>query len=396
MSKLTRRTFVTSSLAAAGWSVLGSPASAQRASPIARPGTRILWLGAAASVPGERSQIVPAHDGTWINQRTGQRYREFETPGPAGAGYTIADVHGGAGNSVLAWLTSMLIHVDQGNATSFIDADGSLSTTQNVGDFWMPPAQLATFTDRNDADVRIVRLPYTLGGRTYRAVRIQIQVSGGWAQNTYDLDTGLLLVGSSTGQGSPTLVLGPGNTINAGAGSTQMTFTQIAGTRQTSLPGPGSVYPTALRQLRALSYSGSRGTVMPGTQVPATPLQLRYDIVGNSGAYLNARTTVSSAMQGREVRDRIFPAGVIGSLWVDPAVLARYSANQVLDQDPVAGVQTISLGRQGAVAFVALQTRLARQTFGYDLHSGLLREAEQRQQIGPATDVLAARLTGTQ
>lgn len=357
---------------------------------------RILWLGAAASVPGERSQIVPAADGAWINQQTGQRYQEFNTPGPAGAGYTIADIHGSSGNSVLAWLTSMLIHADQGNATSFIDAGGSLSTTQNVGDYWMPPAQLATFTDRHDTGVRIMRTPHTLGGRTYRAVRIQVQVSGGWAQNTYDLDTGLLLVGSSTGQGSPTLVRGPGNVINAGAGSTQMTFTQIAGSRQTDLPGPGSVYPNTLRQLRALTYAGSRGFVMPGTQVPATPLQLRYDVVGNSGAYLNARMTVSSAGQGSDVRERTFPAGVIGSLWMDPAVLGRYGANQVLDQDPVAGVQTISLGRQGDVAFVALQTRLARQTFGYDLRSGLLTQAEQRQQIGPSTDVLAVRLTGTQ
>jgi hypothetical protein len=396
MSKLTRRTFIAASLASAGWGAWSSVAGAQGASPLTQPGMRLLWLGAAASVPGERSQIVPAPNGTWINRRTGQHYREFETPGPGGAGYTVADVHGSAGNSVLAWLTSMLIHVDQGNATSFIDANGSFSTAQNIGDFWMPPAQLATFTDRNDAGVRMMRVPYALGGRTYRALRIQTEVSGGWAQNTYDLDTGLLLVGSSTGQGSPTVVLGPGNTIASGAGSTQMTFTQLAGSRQTNLPGPGMVYPNALRQLRTLTYSGSRGFLLPGSQVPATPLQIRYDIVSNAGSHLNARMTVTSAVGASDVRNRVFPAGVVGSLWMNPGLLGRYGVNQLLDQDPVANVQTISLGRQGNVALVALQTRLARQTFGYDLRSGLLTQAEQRQQIGPSTDVLSVQMVRTE
>jgi hypothetical protein len=393
---MTRRNFVAASLASAGWSAWSPQAHAQGASSVIRPGMRFLWLEAAASIPGERTQIVPGPDGTWINRQTGQRYREFATPGPAGAAYTVADLQASAGNSVLSWRTSMLIHVDQGNATSFLDAEGEVSTTQNIGDLWMPPAQLATFTDRNDAGVRMMRVPYPLGGRTYRALRIQMEVSGGWAQNTYDLDTGLLLVASSTGQGSPVLVRGPGNVIASGAGNAQLTYRQIAASRQTGLPGPGAVYPAALSRLRALTYAGRRGFVLPGSPLPAAPVQIRYDVMSNAGAYLNTRMTVSSATAAGEVRSRVFPAGVIGSLWMNPEVLVRYGANQTLDQDPVADVQTLSLGRQGNIAFVALQTRLARQTFGYDLRSGLLTQAEQRQQIGPSTDVLSVQLAGTQ
>jgi hypothetical protein len=307
----------------------------------------------------------------------------------------VADVQASAGNSVLSWLTSMLRHVDQGNATSFIDADGILSTTQHLGEFWVPPSQLATFADRNDAGVRVVHLPYAIGGRTYRALRIQTDGGGGWAQNTYDLDTGLLLVGSSTGQGSPTIVRSPGNVLAAGAGSTLLTFTQLAGVRQTSLPGPGSVYPDTVRGLRALNYSGSRGVIMQGTQVPATPLQIRHDITGGGPSHLNTRTSMSG-VTGSGTRERVFPAGVIGSLWMSPDVLARYGANQTIDQDPVTGVQAVSLGRQGNLAYVALQTRLARQTFGYDLRNGMLSQAEQRTQVGVATDVLQIQLTGTQ
>ena len=115
----------------------------------------------------------------------------------------------------------------------------------------MPPAQLAGFADRNDAGLRVLRLPYALGGRTYRAIRIQLQSGDGWSQSTYDLDSGLLVVGSSTAQGSPTLTLGPGNVLTPGTGSTMMTYTQFSGGRRTNLPGPGMVFPNSMRKLRA-------------------------------------------------------------------------------------------------------------------------------------------------
>jgi hypothetical protein len=418
MSRLTRRSFVGAALAGAGWAWPLAAAAQEAPSPPAvaaqpdfqllppnaqqgssaqlQPGMRLVWLGASASIPGERSQIVPDPNGNWINQRTGQRYQQFNTPGPAGAGYMVADVLGGAGNSVLAWVTSLLLHTDQGNATSFIDANGSLTATPNLGDFWMPPAQLATFSDRNEAGLRVLRMPYVLDGRTYRAIRFQLQSGDGWSQNTYDLDTGLLVVGSSTVQGAPTVVLGPNNTTMPGAGSTMMTYSQISGSRRTGLLGPGAVYPNAVRQLRALTYSGSRGVQMPGTgvQVPPIPMQIRYDIVGNTGPYLNARMSVAGA--GGAAQDRIFPAGVIGGLWMNPEWLGRTGANQIIDQDPVTGVQIVALGQQNNIAFVAVQTRLARQSFGYDLRSGLLTRYEQRQQVGPATDILTAQLVGTQ
>jgi hypothetical protein len=421
MSKLTRRRFVGAALAGTGvaagaWRSVATaqeslvpPAIAMQPQMLLppvnatsgaglQPGARLVWLGASASIPGERSQIVPDPNGQWVNQRTGQRYQQLETPGPAGAGYTVADVLGNGNGGVLSWLTSLLVHTDQGNVTSFIDANGSVSATQNIGDFWVPPAQLAPFADRNDAGLRVLHMPYQLGGRTYRALRVQSESGGGWSQNTYDLDTGLLLVGSSTTQGSPTVVLDPYNRPTAGAGSTLLSYTQIAGSRSTSLPGPGLVYPNTMRQLRTLTYSGTRGVVMAGTgiQVPPTPIQIRYDLVSNAGPYLNARMTISGMPGGSSFQERIFPAGVIGSLWMDPDLLARYGANQTIDQDPVTGVQAVVLGRQNNIVDVALQTRLARQSFGYDLRNGLLARAELRQQIGPATDILAAQLVGTQ
>src|SRR5262245_61513791 len=103
MSKLTRRRLVGSALATAAgaWPLLGraqplelpaavtrpdlflpppnaqAPGSAPAGSGALQAGMRFVWFGASASIPGERSQIVPDPDGNWINQRTGQRYRQF-------------------------------------------------------------------------------------------------------------------------------------------------------------------------------------------------------------------------------------------------------------------------------------------------------------------------------
>src|SRR5262245_5440862 len=241
---LTRRSLVATALASVGWrraaraqegefppahvqqpNLFLPPPNAQApqqspqspmTSSVLQPGMRLVWFGSSASIPGERSQIVPDPNGEWVNRRTGQRYRQFDTPSASGAGYTVGDVLAADGNGILSWITSLLLHTDQNNVTSFIDANGGLTRTQHIGDFYVSPAQLAAFTDRNEDGMRVLRMPYQLGGRTYRALRFQLQVGDGWSQHTYDLDTGLLLVGSSTGQGGPTVVIGAGNRINPG------------------------------------------------------------------------------------------------------------------------------------------------------------------------------------
>ena len=375
------------------------PARDVAASSLLQPGMRIVWFGGAASIPGERSQIEPNVNGEWVNKRTGERYTQFETPGPAGLGFTVMDVMAAEPNGFLLQFTMLLLHTEAGNTTTFIDTNGAVAGAQNISDFWQSPAQLAQYRDRNEPGLRILHMPYTLGNRTFRAIRIQTENQQGWSQNTFDLDTGVALASGSTTQGGPVLVLGPGHVPTTGAGSTLLTFVRAAGARLTSLPGPGAVYPDAIRRLRTLSYSGSKRIIMPGgpgAQLPPFPLQIRYDIGSNAGPYLNARMTISGIPGAEGSTERLIVAGAIGSLWMSPDVLARFGTGETLDQDALTGVRAVALGRQNNLALVALQTGLARNTFGYDLRSGLLTRAELRTQIGIATDVVDAQLVGTQ
>ncbi|MFI4996401.1 MAG: hypothetical protein ACHQAQ_11545, partial [Hyphomicrobiales bacterium] len=373
--------------------------SAAAATGVLQPGMRFTWYGSSASIPGESQQLEPDSNGEWVNQATGQRYGQFDTPGPAGAGLAVLDVLAAGPEGFLLNLSQLLIHTDAGNATSFIDSNGLTSGTDGIGDFWVSPARLAALTDTDIGGSRVLHMPYALAGRNYRAVRLQVQGGGGWSQTTFDLDTGLAIVSSSTAQSGPVLIRDPNNQLAQGAGNTLMTYGQFAGSRQTNLPGKGSTYPDAIRGLRSLTYSGTRGIVISGSdmQMPPSPIELRYDVSSNPGPYLTARLSMSSFMGlPATAADRLVPAGTVGSLWMSPNDLAGYRQGELVDQDPISGVQVMAMGRLDNLAVLSARTSLTQYSAGYDLRSGLLTRADLRQQVGPATDILAVQLMGTQ
>lgn len=389
MPELTRRRLLAGAIAV-GVLRLTSIAAAQNVARVG-PGTRLVWVGGAASIPGEREQIEPDVNGEWVNKETGERYSGFETPGAAGAGFIVIDVLAADAGGIVLWVSTLLTHADFGGTSTFIDANGLVGDGRNIADYWISPAELGGLADRDDASLRVLRMPYQIDGQYYRAIRIQSEGGAGWSQNTYDLDSGICIATGSTTQGGPVLTLGLNNTITPGIGSTQLTFTRFAGARETSLPGAAEVFPNGMRNIRTLNYSGTKVATMPGGGDFSVPVQVRYDVTSNPGPYLTARLSVAGTIGPQE---RVIAAGVIGSLWMNPRTLGNYSPGEVLDDDPITGVRAVSLGRDGNRAVVALQTGLAQHSFTYDLESGLLTRADLRQQIGITTDVLTVDLVG--
>jgi hypothetical protein len=403
MARLTRRDFVRGTLATIG--AAGAAALPPRSAgadvqvpaagngSILQPGLRIVWFGEAASIPGSYTSLEPDPNGQWVNKSTGQRFNESAVPGGGGAGYTVSDIIAAGPTGFLIWDTSLLIHTDQGNVASFIDSYGVVAGPTNVTDYWIAPANLAAMAETNTPSYRVLRGPYLLDGRNYRVVHIQVESNSGWTQETYDLDTGLLLVESTAAQGQAVLTRQPGNTVGTGAGSMELTFSRLSAMRRTNLPGPGESYPASLRNAHSLFYAGSRTSIIPGPPLPSFQVQTRYDIESNPGPYLTARLSTAGSP---DTQERLVPAGVIGSFWMNPQYLSRLGANQMLDQDPVTGVQTISAGQRSGFAYLMLQTGLARTTMGYDLRNGMLGYVEFRQQVGPATNIITMQLAGVQ
>jgi hypothetical protein len=401
MARVTRRHFINGTLAtltsAAGvlpdrWARAMDLPSPGANTTVFRPRTRFVWFGGAASIPGSYTQLEPDPNGQWVNRESGQHFSESDIPGPGGVGFTVSDVEDADESGAVLWTTGLLVHTDQNNVSSFIDSNGSVASTSNFGDFWVAPARLAQLRQTNTPTMRILLMPFVLGGRTYRAVCMQTRTSAGWTQNIYDLDTGLGIAETSTSQGAAVLTREPGNYLGTGAGSTQLTFTHFMGMRQTNLPGPGERYPDKFRALHTLSYAGRQTTSIPGGPVPSFPIEVRYELLSNPGPYLTATATISGTSPS--TLHRVIPAGVIGSLWMNPDYLAQLRAGETLDQDPVTGVRATAAGQQNGLFYVVLQTGLARQTFGYDPRNGLLTFSDLRQQVGPATTAATVQLQG--
>jgi hypothetical protein len=178
-----------------------------------------------------------------------------------------------------------------------------------------------------------------------------------------------------------------------------LAYGQFVGARRTNLPGPGSQFPDAIRQVRAFVYTGTRGVFMSGSdlQLPPGPVQIRYDVTNNSQSYLDARMSTTGIVGAPSSPiERIVAAGTFGSLWMDPNTLAGYRQGELLDRDPITGVEVPVIGRQNNLVTIAAKTGLAQYTCGYDPRSGLLRFADLRTQLGPATDILSVELAGTQ
>jgi len=68
----------------------------------------------------------------------------------------------------------------------------------------------------NTEGIRILRMPYTVAGKTYKAIRFQRDDFSGYQARVYDLETGLLIFFGSRVQG-PSVITPPiGNVCNPG------------------------------------------------------------------------------------------------------------------------------------------------------------------------------------
>jgi hypothetical protein len=380
MSFPTRRTFLASGAAAAAVAAFARDARAEQGP---GPGARLTWYGQTASIPGAYNQLAPDANGQWIDERSGERYSEFPTPGAAAEGFVVLDLESTDGGELVVWKTLLL--AQGGRASAFIDANG-LVGSRAVADYWVSPQELANLAPRLSGPLRVIRAPYAAGNKTYDAVRVQSQTNGGWAQHTYDLNSGVCLASGTTVVGAGPLTRDTGNILGRGAGSTAISWLKIAGLRRTALPGPGVRFPGHVQALRSVRYIGQRSAGTTGSPALNVPIEANFVIRSTGPTYL----TASLAFPGVGNVERIVPPGVIGSLWMDPEVLT--SATR-FDTDPLTGVEASALGEQGGMAVCALQAGGARRSYGYDPNSGLLSGFEFRQRSGLAEEVTTMRLT---
>lgn len=362
---------------------------------VIKPGMRLTWWAGSASVAGARSVLVQNANGDWVDSN-GQRYAEEGSVGAGGAGYTQLDIVAAGPDGIAADVHTWLISDLAANAVITTGNAGLVGNSQSLDTFWVNPAHLATLQDQNQHGVRILRGPYSLANRTYNSISIATTTGSGYSRQTYDLDTGLCLVNSSSSIGAAVMTADPSGRSGVGAGSTMITHTRLVSVREMQLPWANSALPAWLRQGSSFEYQGSYGTQIPGVpEVPSLPMSfsLRVDRVGNGFATGKSFSRMPGLMQPQESQaDRVIGAAVIGGLFVDPRVLQQLRPDQVIDQDPVTGVRTVYAGVQDGCGIVVSQCARESTSFAYDLGSGLLRSSTMRQFGGVGTIQIDLRL----
>ena len=129
--------------------------------------------------------------------RDGQWYRVESTGGNGGVGYEQIDVLSNTGGSIVGDLRLFLNTDLQQNINVPAGTAVVAGTPDGIGDYWVPPARLAALQDGFDGTTRIVHGQRQIDGQVFDTVGVSTTGAGTYTGSTYDLASGLLLVGGT-------------------------------------------------------------------------------------------------------------------------------------------------------------------------------------------------------
>lgn len=365
--------------------------------PAIAPGVRVTWYLGSATLNGVRSQLVQDDQGNWVDPQSGQRYSDRENPNAAGAGFlqlTIlaADAQGIAGDT----RNFVMLDPARGSVTSTV-TQGLVGDAETLGEYWIHPRKLAATQEEKTPGHRVARLKYPLEGQVFDAIVFETRNASGYFRNTYDLATGLLLVGSSSTTGASVPTVDPNGRVSPGSGATTITSMMLRNVRDLQLPWAGAAAP-ALRRGEQRGYTGSYSTQIQG--VPEMPMQYSFAVQIESAqrGFVVAKTRSRlesgySAPQESETT-RVFGVPMLAGLFVPPAVLRSLRPEQVLDEDPITRFRTVFAGVQDGHAVIVEQGPNETNRFAYELASGMLGAMDFRQTNGVGTTVVRLAVTG--
>ncbi|MEZ5965845.1 MAG: PDZ domain-containing protein [Planctomycetota bacterium] len=362
-----------------------------------KTGMRITYYSGSASIPGATTSLEEDENGNWMDGQ-GRHYSPQQLATTAGAGYVQYDL-AHVGDDGLAAHMSNFVFADAQLATTVLThSQGFVGDRNGIGDLWIHPARLAAMQEQQTPTFRVRRLRYPLGGREYDAITTQTKAHNGYWRTTYDLDTGLLLVMSSSSVGRGTFTPNPDGTASEAAGVNTIVNVHLVAVRELNLPWAGAGMPSWLRAGQVLRYRGScRNSLGEGVVAPwAFESQIAVQRVGPGFATAKLTTSLdygTGAAPQTDTSDRVLGAGMVGGVHLDPAVGHRLQSGQVLDQDPVTKRRTGVVGQDGNYVTIGEEGPLDGTRWTYDLRNGLLVGVAAQQRQGAATITTQVQLT---
>jgi hypothetical protein len=362
-----------------------------------RPGTRITGYAAAAAVSGSGYQLLEDPDGPYEDRTTGKRYRKTDETGESlggasGDGFYVIDVIAVEGTDVVVDLTRYVIDRTF-NVLTPVPAGGWRQAGGALEGVWVHPGFLETLRTGDIGGLMVLHGPYELNGTTYDTVSVVNPTAGAYSSLTYDLASGMLLASTTRTSGQAGPVRLPGQDPPRAADALGMS--RFVSNRVLDLPGIGSPVPAWVSRDSRLRYAGT--TVIANPFDPSivvtwpSTATVTFPVVGDTWAAYQLRSvTMVGGVENPGGRDGV--TGGTGLMWWSPDALAAMTPGQVLDTDPVTGLQT-SVGQQGngpAGPTVDIETTLPGTAgrLTYDIGTGVLvRYQVQTQSDGMTIDL---------
>ncbi len=318
--------------------------------------------------------------GSSTTQRGAVPVNPNDVTSSAGAGYVQVNVldvtNGQATTEVRQYLPDSTL-----NSVYSATVTAGVVSAENGGDgYWRSPAALAAMKDQPKGDETIVRLSYPLDGTTYNAIRITTTATNSTVQNTYDLDSGVLLSYGFNGTGA-----------NGSAQVVQMLF---KGARQLRLPWIGQRPTPNVTGLKRLSFSGQYATTVDNAYSSTSPMTQDWDItkvdVASVQFVQSTTLTLPNTPPNQSKNNQVY---ALSNVWISPKILGALRAGQVLDEDPITKAQVKVFGSQNGTMVVGEQNAIQAGAAAYDLKTGIVTALQTQLRIGIGTTTVFIQRT---
>jgi len=371
--------------------------------PCIKSGTRLTYFGMTASIPGEYKKLVQDDNGKWVDKNTGKRYDEEDIPSSASAAYNVVQV-GYVGGGI-AQLSTKLYTLDTSTKKcTFAVSGGLVGHAGCAADYWIHPGVLINVREVDEQGVRFLRMPYSVGGKLYNAIRFQSEDASGYQARVYDLETGLMIFYGSRVQGQPIYtppIAGSGR-AGVGQGSTQIVTGWIVEVKDINVPWKAAAPPRWIEQFKQLSYKGMQTSVVAaaGTKLDrAMTVTLTPKDRGREWIRFTNHFVIETypGMPSEQIQQEgACGSASVGGLWISPEALVNLHPQQVIEHHDLIGT-TITVGdvRQGFVTLSEVGP-LHRIDCTYKSRTGILSAMTITQQIGLARITHSIQLVGEQ
>lgn len=376
-------------------------AAAAPAPPSIRPGTRLTYFGMTASIPGEYSKLVQDDNGNWIDKNTGKRYRQEDIGSAASAGFNVVHV-GYVGNGV-AQLSNKIYTLDTSTRKCIFGAGGGfVGHAGCAADYWIHPEALKQVSEVNAQGVRILRMPYSVAGKTYKAIRFQSDDAAGYQARVYDLETGLLIFQASRTQGPSVITppIGGAGMAGVGQGSCQLVTTWIVEVKDIDVPWRNAPAPDWSHEFRQLSYRGvqTSGVAAAGTTLDRPMTATITPKARGRGWVRFTNHILLQSYPGMPPEEALQEGAsgnaTIGGLWIAPEALGDLRPQQVIERNEHVGTTVVVTELRPDAVTISEIGPLHRFDCTYDRRTGIMSAMRLVQQIGLGQITHSIQLAG--